>query len=91
MGDESAERFFQLLALDDHVDHAMLKKKFRPLKLIGQLLLDRLLDDTGTGEPDQRLRLRDVQVAERAERGDRAARGRIGQHADEGAATQLVR
>ena len=42
MGDEGAERFFQLLALDDHIDHAMLKKKLRPLKLIGQLLLDQI-------------------------------------------------
>ena len=44
MGDESAESLFELLALDDHIDHSVLQKKLRTLKLIRELLFDGLLD-----------------------------------------------
>ena len=50
MTDQGADRLFQLLALDDHVDHPMVEQKLRPLELVRQLLLDRLLNDARAGE-----------------------------------------
>src|SRR6185436_4976268 len=54
MGNERAQCFFELFALHDHVEHAMLQQKFGPLKLIRQLLFNGLLDHAGAGKPDQR-------------------------------------
>src|SRR5690606_27439551 len=50
-------------AIDDHVDGSVVQQEFAALEPVGQLLADRLLDDPGAGETDQRLRLRDVHVA----------------------------
>ncbi|KXJ99247.1 MAG: hypothetical protein UZ03_NOB001003244 [Nitrospira sp. OLB3] len=35
VADQRADCLFQLLALDDHVDHPMVEQKFRTLKLVG--------------------------------------------------------
>src|SRR6266545_5745159 len=76
----------QVTAVDDHVDHAMVLEIFRPLKAVGQLLADGLLDDARPGKTDERARFRNMDVAEHGiGRGD-AAGGRIGEHDDVGPA-----
>src|SRR5262249_12537464 len=64
-------------------DHSVLEKEFAPLKAVGELLSDGGLDDTWPCEPDERVGLGDVHVAEKGEAGGDAARGRIEQDADE--------
>ena len=44
MSDQRADRFFQLLAFDNHVNHAVIEQEFGSLELVRQLLFDRLLD-----------------------------------------------
>ena len=50
----------------DAVDHPVREEELAPLEPFGELLPDRALDDARPGEPDERLRLRDVHVAEEA-------------------------
>ncbi len=54
------------------------------LEALGQLLTNGLLDDAGPREADERLGLRDVQVAEHREAGRHAAGRRIGEDGDVG-------
>src|SRR5262249_56125016 len=54
----------QMMAMNDHVDHAMVLEIFRPLKAVGQFLANGLLDDPRPGKTDERARFRDVDVAE---------------------------
>ncbi len=76
MRHERAQRLFQLLAFHNHIDHAMLQKKHRPLKLVRQLLLDRLHDHAGTGKADQGLRFGDDHIAQHGDaRGHAPERG----------------
>ena len=79
-----AERRPDLVAMHDHVDHAVLFQILGALKAVRQFLADRLLDHARAGKTDQRAGLGDMDVAEhRVGRGD-AAGGRIGQHDDVG-------
>src|SRR6476646_6045241 len=83
MGDESAESLFELLALDNHIDHSVLQKKLRTLKLIRELLLDGLLDHPRTSKADQCLRLGQDHVTQHGNAGRDAPEGRIGQQTDQ--------
>ncbi len=76
----------QRVAVDDHVDHAMLEQIFGALESFGQFLADGLLDHPLAGEADQRARLGDLDVAEHRIAGGDAAGGRVGQHDDIGQA-----
>src|SRR6516225_8461326 len=63
----------QVTTVDHHVDYAVVLEIFRPLKAVGQLLADGLLDDARPGKTDERTRFRDVDVAEHGiGRGDAA-------------------
>ena len=87
LGQEPAqlgERRAQLVAVDDHVDHAMVAQILGPLEAFRQLLADGLLDHPRAGEADERAGLGDVNVAEHAVGGGHAARGGIGEHDDIG-------
>src|SRR3974377_88796 len=46
------------------VQHSVLEQEFAPLKSLGQLLADGLLDDARSGEADQSAGFGDVQVAQ---------------------------
>ena len=82
--DEPRQGLAQLVAMHDHVDHAVLGQIFGALESFRQFLADGLLDHARAGEADQRAGLGDLHVAQhRVGRGD-AAGGRIGQHDDVG-------
>jgi len=62
--------------MNHHVDHAMLVQILGALEAFGQLLADRVLDDTLAGESDQGPRLSDVNVTQhRVARRDATRRG----------------
>src|SRR4051794_33519359 len=58
------QRRFHLAAIDDQVEHAVIHEEFASLESLRQLLADGLFDDARSRESDQRLRFRDVQVAQ---------------------------
>ena len=72
----------QIAAVHHHVDHAVIAQIFRSLKSFGQLFPNGLLDDTGTGEADQRAGLSNMHVAKHGIGRGNAAGGRIGQYDD---------
>src|SRR5690625_102564 len=74
----------ELATVDDVVEHALLQEELGPLEALGQVLLDRLLDDPRPCEADERLGLGDYQVAQRREAGRHTAGGRVGEDADVG-------
>ena len=53
--------------MDDQIEHSVIEKEFGCLEARRQDLADRLLDDAGTGETDQRRRFGDQDVAQHAE------------------------
>ena len=65
--------------MDDPVEEAVLEQELGALEARRQLLGDRPGRDARAGEPDQRVRLGDVDVAEDGERGEDAAGRRVGQ------------
>ena len=82
--DDARQRLGELVAMHDHVDHAVGEEVLRALEALRQLLADRLLDDARSGKADERTRLRNLDIAEHGiGRGD-AARRRIRQHDDVG-------
>ena len=60
----------------------MLQQVFRTLEAFGQFFTDCLLDHAGTGKTDQRVRLRDVNIAQHGVAGRDAPRGGVGEHND---------
>jgi len=64
--------------------HAVLDKEFAALETRRQLLADRLLDHTGSGETDQGAGLGDVQIAKHGKAGCDAAGRRVREDADVG-------
>ena len=66
--------------MDHHVDHAVGLEIFGALKTFGQLFADGLFDHARPREPDQRARLRDLDIAEHAIGGGHTAGGWIGEH-----------
>ena len=83
---QARQRIAQLVAVDDHIDHAVGQEVFGLLEALGQLLADGLLDDAGAGEADQRPWLGDLHVAQHGVGGGDAAGGGIRQHDDVGQA-----
>src|SRR5947207_11159014 len=61
------QRGFQLAAVDDQIEHAVVEQELAALEPFGQLLADGLLDDARSGEADECLRLRDVEIPEHRE------------------------
>ena len=76
------ERRLHLGPVDDQVEHPVLEQELRALEALRQRLPDRLLDHARAGEADQRVGLRDVQVAEHRVGGRHAARRRVGHDRD---------
>ncbi len=88
-GQETAQlrqRRAQVVAVHDHVDHAVREQVLGALEAFGQLLADGLLDDARAGEADERPGLGDVHVAQHGIGGSDAAGGGVGQHDDVGQA-----
>src|SRR2546427_3612985 len=80
--ENAAEGLLEITPLDDHVELAVREQELRALESLGQRLTDRLRNDPWSGEPDQRARLGQDDVAEHREaRGDAAGRG-IGEDRD---------
>ncbi len=77
---QPGERRFQLMAMHDHVDHAVGEQIFGALEAIRQLLADGLLDHARAGKADQRTGLGEMNVAQHRVRRSDAAGGRVGQH-----------
>ena len=86
-GDVDADRRQQRDAGVGHAGaRAVVEQELGPLKALGQLLPDRLLDHPGAGKADERARLRDVDVAQHRVRCRDPASGRVGQDHDVGQA-----
>src|SRR3990172_995875 len=68
---------------NDHIHHAVLQEKLRPLKTRGKLLFDRLFDNARSRKTDEALRLGENDVAEHGEARGNSAEGGIGEHGDE--------
>ena len=79
---DATELVLQVGPLDHRVDEAVLEARLGAAEVLGQRLARRLLHDARTGEREQRVRLRDDEVAERRERRDHAAGRGMGQHGD---------
>ena len=77
-----AQHRLLLFPIYDPVNKAMLQKKFRPLEALRKLLPDGLLNDTGARKPDQRIGLRQDDVAQHGKAGRHTSCGGIGQHGD---------
>ncbi len=75
-----AQVVLQLAPIDDRIEHAMFEQKLRPLKTLRQLLPDRLLNDAGPGEGDERPRLGNIQITQHAKARGHAASCRVGQY-----------
>src|SRR5258708_4435551 len=75
---------FEILAVDDGVEEAVLKQEFGALKAFGEFLANGLLDDARTGESNERAGLANVEVAEHGEAGGNATSGGIGEHGNVG-------
>src|ERR1700677_2668484 len=58
-----SEVLLHLFTRNDGVEEAVLQQKFGPLKAGWELLSNRLLNDAGTGEANERAGFGDVQVA----------------------------
>ena len=75
-----------LVAMDDHVDHAMRKEIFGALEALGQLFANGLLDDARPGETDEGVGLGDMDVTEHGVGCSHAAGRRVRQNHDVGQA-----
>ncbi len=86
-GGQSAQQADELVAQlrtgDDPVDEAVAEQELGALEAGRQLLGDGARRDPRTGEADERVRLGDVDVADRRERGEHATGRRVGQDRDE--------
>src|ERR1700733_11864395 len=76
------EVLLHLLARNDCVKEAVFEQKLRPLKALGELLADGLLDDARTSEADQGFGFCDVEIAQHGEARGNAAGGGVGHHGD---------
>src|SRR5882724_6376802 len=73
------DKGLQIFALDHGVKHAVLQKKLAGLEARRQLLANGLLNNARPGKPNQRTRLRDIQVAQHGVRSRNASGGGVGQ------------
>src|SRR5438132_14284932 len=60
---KSSDGRFHLGACRDDVDHAVFDEELRALESVRKCLTDGLLDHSRSGEPDERLRLRQIEIA----------------------------
>src|SRR5580698_1438956 len=74
----------ELASVNYGVEEAMFEQEFAALEAFGEFLADRLLDDPGAGEADQRARFGDVEVSEHGEAGGDASGGGVGEETDVG-------
>src|SRR3982751_4433384 len=63
----SNDRFLQLAAVYDHIDHSVVEKKFAALKTFRQLLSYRLLDHAGPGKTNECFWLRHDYITQHSE------------------------
>src|SRR5258708_39216163 len=80
----AGDKGFEILAVDDGVEEAVLKQEFGALKAFGEFLANGLLDDARAGETDERAGLANIEVAEHGETGGNATSGGIGEHGNVG-------
>ena len=66
LGQQGSNALTHLMPMKNHVDGAMLQQELAALETFGQLFTNSLLDNTRTGETDQRIRFRNVQIAQMA-------------------------
>src|SRR5262245_62391227 len=77
--ENAAKRVLEFAPLDDQVELAVREQEFRPLEALGKRLPDRLGDDPRSGEPDQRARLGENDVAQHREARGHATGGGVGE------------
>ena len=77
------------MPMKNHVDGAMLQQELAALETFGQLFTNSLLDNTRTGETDQRIRFRNVQIAQHGKTCGNATEYRVGHDRDIGNALLL--
>src|SRR6185503_9535586 len=82
--EQPGDRLLELGPVHDAVDHALLEEELGPLESLRELLVDRLLDDARSREPDERLRLGEYHVPHRREAGRDAAGRRVRHDRDVG-------
>src|SRR4029450_6340298 len=76
--ENAAERVLEVAPLDDQVELAVREQEFRALEALGKRLANRLGNDARSGEPDQRARLGENDVAQHREARRGAAGGGVG-------------
>ena len=79
----------QIATRHDRINEAGLEQKLAALETNREFVANSASGDARATEADQCIRFGNVEVAECAERGDGAAGGWVGQHANEGAAARL--
>jgi fructose/tagatose bisphosphate aldolase len=79
----------QIASRHDRIDETRLQQELAALEANRQFVANGASRDARATETDECIRFGNVQVAECAERGDGAAGGWVGQHANKGAAAQL--
>src|SRR5215468_2315987 len=77
---DAGKRAAQRMAMNHHVDHAVVMEIFGTLEPVGKLLADSLLDNAWPGEANQRAWLGDMDVTEHGVRGGHSTGRRMGQH-----------
>src|SRR4051794_37153026 len=71
--DDAAYGLAQIMAVDNHIDHAVCFEILSALKAFRQFFADRLLDDARSGKADERSGLGDMDIAQHGiRRGDAA-------------------
>ena len=81
-GQQLAQHRPPLTAGDDPVQKAVVQQVLRPLKALGQLLLDGLLNHPGAGEADKCARFGQHDVPQRGEAGRHPTGGGVGEAGD---------
>ena len=66
-GERASNVLLQIPPMNDSIEKSVLEEKFTSLEALGQLLANRLLDNTRSGEADQGSGFSDVQIAQHGE------------------------
>src|SRR5260370_4535788 len=80
----AGDKGFEVLAVDDGGEKAVLEQEFRALESFGEFLANGLLDDARTSKSNERAGLANIEVAEDGETGGNATSGGIGEHGNVG-------
>src|SRR3972149_6239769 len=78
--EQFGDEVFELFAMADQVDQAVVQQELAGLKTLRQLLLGGFLDHPRPGKPDERLGLGDDYVAERRVAGHHTGGGGMRKH-----------